>query len=183
MLKRSRPLWPRVLSLLASGMLAGWLVGCAAPMEMTPFGQIDNTSTSSTVQEPLEAKYYPSGEPYRLGVEHFNRGQYGLAERYFRDAVEKSPKDSASWIGLAGSYDRLGSFDLADRAYSAAVKLEGETTRILNNLGYSYLLRGNLAAARSKFLEARAREPDNPMILNNLKLLDGSSRYIQRGPQ
>ncbi|MGA7323854.1 MAG: tetratricopeptide repeat protein [Rhodomicrobium sp.] len=152
-------------------------------MEMTPFGQIDNTSTSSTVQEPLEAKYYPSGEPYRLGVEHFNRGQYGLAERYFRDAVEKSPKDSASWIGLAGSYDRLGSFDLADRAYSAAVKLEGETTRILNNLGYSYLLRGNLAAARSKFLEARAREPDNPMILNNLKLLDGSSRYIQRGPQ
>ena len=164
-------------------MLAGSLACCAAPIEVASPGQIDNAATSSTAQEPLEAKYFPSDEAYRMGVEHFNRGQYGLAEKYFRDAVEKSPKDSASWIGLAGSYDRLGRFDLADRAYSSAINLQGETTQTLNNLGYSYLLRGNLAAARSKFLEARAREPDNPMILNNLKLLDGSSRYIHRGPQ
>ena len=164
-------------------MLAGSLACCAAPIEMAPSGQIDNAATSSTAQEPLEAKYFPSDEAYRMGVEHFNRGQYGLAEKYFRDAVEKAPKDAASWIGLAGSYDRLGRFDLADRAYAAAINLKGETTQTLNNLGYSYLLRGNLAAARAKFLEARAREPGNPTVINNLKLLDGSSHYIHRGPQ
>ena len=56
----------------------------------------------------------------------------------------------------------------------------GETTQILNNLGYSYMLRGDLVNARKKFLKAYAREPNNPMIANNLKLLDSSSKVIRR---
>jgi Flp pilus assembly protein TadD len=58
----------------------------------------------------------------------------------------------------------------------------GETTAILNNRGYSYMLRGNLVAARQDFLKAYEREPGNPTILNNLKLLDGSQRFIARSP-
>jgi hypothetical protein len=45
------------------------------------------------VQEAADVKYYRSDEPLRLGIEHFNRGNYGIAERYFRDAVEKAPKE------------------------------------------------------------------------------------------
>src|SRR5262245_29326239 len=56
-----------------------------------------------TVQEPAEVKYYPSDEPLRLAIEHFNRGHYGIAERYFRDAVEKAPRDPTAWVGLAAS--------------------------------------------------------------------------------
>src|SRR6476661_2458845 len=103
--------------------------------------------TTQTIRENALVQYYPSDEPLRLGIEHFNRGHYGIAERYFRDAVEKAPKDASAWIGLAGSYDRLGRFDLADRAYHEAIRLVGETTAILNNRGYSYMLRGNLHAA------------------------------------
>jgi Flp pilus assembly protein TadD len=44
------------------------------------------------------------------------------------------------------------------------------------------MLRGNLPAARKEFLKAYEREPGNPTILNNLKLLDGSSQYIKRSP-
>jgi Flp pilus assembly protein TadD len=117
-----------------------------------------------------------------LGLEHFNRGHFGLAEHYFRDAVEKAPKDASAWIGLAASYDRLGRFDLADRAYQAAIRLVGETTALLNNRGYSYMLRGNLGAARRDFLRAYEREPGNPTILNNLKLLNESGRFIGRSP-
>jgi Flp pilus assembly protein TadD len=138
--------------------------------------------TTLTVQENAEVKYYPSDEPLRLGLEHFNRGHFGIAERYFRDAVEKAPRDASAWIGLAASYDRLGRFDLADRAYQSAVRLVGETTAVLNNRGYSYMLRGNMAAARRDFLKAYEREPGNPTIANNLKLLDGSRRYIDRSP-
>lgn len=139
--------------------------------------------TTSTLQQPDSVKYYPSDEPYKLGVEYFNRGYYGLSERYFRDAVEKAPKDASAWIGLAASYDRVLRFDLADRAYAQAIRLKGETVQILNNQGYSYMLRGNLDGARRKFLKAASIEPGNPMIRNNILLLDASQRYIERFPK
>jgi Flp pilus assembly protein TadD len=135
-----------------------------------------------TIRQNADVQYYPSDEPLRLGMEYFNRGNFGLAERYFRDAVEKAPRDASAWIGLAASYDRLGRFDLADRAYRSAVQLAGETTALLNNRGYSYMLRGDLKTARQYFLKAYRREPGNPTIINNLKLLDGSGRYIERSP-
>ena len=135
-----------------------------------------------TIRQNADVQYYPSDEPLRLGMEYFNRGNFGLAERYFRDAVEKAPRDASAWIGLAASYDRLGRFDLADRAYHSAVQLVGETTALLNNRGYSYMLRGDLKTARRYFLKAYRREPGNPTIINNLKLLDGSGRFIERSP-
>ncbi|MGO8953212.1 MAG: tetratricopeptide repeat protein [Rhodomicrobium sp.] len=150
-------------------------------------GSLDPASTAkiggeqaSPAQIVSGANSLPSDEPYRLGLEHFNRGDYGLSERYFREAVEKAPKDSASWIGLAASYDRMRRFDLADRAYQTAIKLSGETVQILNNQGFSYMLRGNLKVARVKFMKARALEPDNPTLQNNLKLLNDSAKYIKR---
>jgi Flp pilus assembly protein TadD len=135
-----------------------------------------------TVQDPADVRYFPSDEPLRLGLEHFNRGHYGIAERYFRDAVEKAPKDATAWIGLAATYDRIGRFDLADRAYARAIRLVGETTDLLNNLGYSYMLRGNYVEARKKFVQALRREPNNPTILNNLWLLDSSYHALGRSP-
>jgi Flp pilus assembly protein TadD len=116
-------------------------------------------------------------------MEHFGRGAYGTASRYFRDAVEKAPKDATAWVGLAASYDRIRRFDLADQAYRQAIKLAGETLSLLNNQGYSYMLRGDLARARAKFLKAYELAPDNPVVLNNLELLNTSYRYIQRLPE
>jgi Flp pilus assembly protein TadD len=139
-------------------------------------------TTTAKLQDPDDVKYYRSDEPLRMGIEHFNRGHFGIAERYFRDATEKAPKDPTAWIGLAAAYDRIGRFDLADRAYTYAIRLVGETTEILNNQGYSYMLRGDLANARRKFLKAYEREPGNPTIANNLQLLNSSSSFIQRSP-
>jgi Flp pilus assembly protein TadD len=144
-----------------------------APVASTP-------PATFTVQDPTDVKYYPSDEPLKLGLEHFNRGNFGLAAKYFEDATARAPKDATAWVGLAASYDRIGRFDLADRAYREAIKLEGETTSILNNEGYSLMLRGHLAEARRKFLLAYEREPNNPTIINNLELLNSSERMIRR---
>lgn len=135
---------------------------------------------TATLQQPDDVKYFPSDEPLHLANEHFNRGDYGTAERYYREAVEQAPRDVTAWIGLAATYDRIGRFDLADRAYGSAIKLNGETTEILNNEGYSYMLRGDLVRARKKLLKAYRSDPNNPTILNNLKLLDGSSNIVRR---
>ena len=133
-----------------------------------------------TVQDPTDVKYYRSDEPLKLALEYFNRGNFGSAAKYFEDAVAKAPKDATAWIGLAASYDRIGRFDLADRAYKQARKLVGETTALLNNEGYSYMLRGALVPARRKLLKAYEREPTNPTIVNNLALLNSSERVIRR---
>jgi Flp pilus assembly protein TadD len=172
----------RSFCFLGGALLAIALAGCEPLGDSLPSIGIDKFATTATVEEPADVKYFASDEPLRLGTEHFNRGHFGLAERYFRDAVEKAPRDPAAWLGLAASYDRLSRFDLADRAYASAIKLTGETTQILNNQGYSYMLRGDLKAARAKFLAAYKREPNNPMITNNLQLLDSSVRYVQRVP-
>lgn len=170
---------------IGRGLVLAWalaLCGCVTDGPVADTQQGVPPITTETIQENANAQYYPSDEPLRLGIENFNRGNYGVAEKYFQDATEKAPKDASAWIGLAASYDRLGRFDLADRAYDAAIRLVGETIPILNNRGYSYMLRGNLALARRMFLKAYERDPGNPTIANNLKLLDESQHYISRSP-
>jgi tetratricopeptide (TPR) repeat protein len=111
-----------------------------------------------------------------LGKKHYHAGNYGLAERHFRRAVESHPNDAESWIGLAAAYDRLRRFDLADRAYASAVRILGESPELLNNRGYSFILRGDYRRARETLLAARSKDPGNPYILNNLELLEKSFR-------
>jgi Flp pilus assembly protein TadD len=114
----------------------------------------------------------PSDEPVRLGKEYFARADYGLAEQSFRAAVEANPDSTDAWVGLAASYDELRRFDLADKAYVQAIRLAGETPEILNNRGYHFLLRGNLVQARRYLLAAAERDPGNPYVRSNLKLLE-----------
>src|SRR5258705_2513099 len=177
----------RLLFWIASALLATGLAACETVHEATVrdaavVAPVDPAGPDP-VQEPTDVKYYPSDEPVRMGLEQFNRGNYGLSQRYFKDAVEKARKDVTSWVGLAASYDRLRRFDLADQAYIQAIRLGGETVQILNDQGYSYMLRGNLNAARRKFAKAYELDPTNPTIANNLVLLNGSQRFIERPPE
>src|SRR3954468_3597424 len=111
----------RLLFWLTCALLATGLAACETTQEPTvrdaavvapvaPAG-------ADPVQEPTDAKYYASDEPVRMGLEPFNRDNYGISQRFFKDAVEKAPKDLTAWVGLAASYDRLRRFDLADQAY------------------------------------------------------------------
>jgi Tfp pilus assembly protein PilF len=164
----------RLLLAIALAVLAA---GCDQP-GLTP-SPVPNPVTG---QNPGDVKYYPSDQPVRLGTQRFYEGNFGLSQQYFQDAVEKSPEDVTAWTGLAASYDRLGRFDLADRAYAAAAKLEGETPQLLNNEGYSFMLRGDLKSARAKFQTALKLDPANQTTLNNIKLLDSSRTFIDRSP-
>jgi Flp pilus assembly protein TadD len=111
-----------------------------------------------------------------LGKKYFRARDFGLAERHFRRAVEMSPRDAEAWIGLAASYDRLKRFDEADRAYRQVIAILGPTPEVLNNQGYSYLLRGDYKTARVKFYAAQAKDPENPRIKRNILLMEASVR-------
>jgi tetratricopeptide (TPR) repeat protein len=150
-----------------------------------------NDTTGSVLTQPAEPG--PSGEPVaplskpglvgddpnddvQLGKKYFRANNFGLAEKSFRSAVEKHPNDAEAWVGLAASYDRLHRFDLADRAYGEAIRLVGPTAEILNNQGFSYMLRGDYARARKKLEEAQAKDPANPYVQANMQLLEQSYR-------
>lgn len=109
------------------------------------------------------------------GKKYFRSGNFGMAEHYFRRAVELHPQDAEAWLDLAASYDRLRRFDLADRAYDQATRILGPTVEILNNQGYSYMLRGDYARARKTLGIAQHKDPGNRYVANNLQLLAASA--------
>ena len=117
-----------------------------------------------------------AGDNLTLGKRHYREKNYGLAEQHFRRAAETTPRDGEAWLGLAASYDRLKRYDLADRAYREALSIYGPRAEVVNNIGYSYLLRGDLRRARQKFAEAQAKDPGNPTIANNIALVDEAVR-------
>jgi thioredoxin-like negative regulator of GroEL len=183
---------------VVAGVCLLWLTGCETTSMKLPdiFGSKDQVETSGSIensaaQEPdTTGTIAPSGpdlavgsgeqtamlgadpnDNLNMGKRHFRAKDYGLAERYFRRAVELAPRDSEAWLGLAASYDRLRRFDLADRAYAQLLKILGPTPEVLNNQGYSYMLRGDYRRAHQILRQASAKAPDNPYVRNNLELL------------
>lgn len=186
--------------LLASACVL-WLAGCASgnfgDLTLTnPLGpSVDAANeaasapvTTGTIPEP--PPQYPSpgptgtpgllgGDPndnLTLGKRHFRAGNFGNAEKHFRKAVEMHPSDAEAWLGLAAAYDRLKRFDLADRAYDQALTISGPRVEILNNQGFSMILRGDYKRAREKLHAARSADPQNRNVLANLELLEESTR-------
>ena len=137
----------------------------------------------TTVSQPFGAA--ASAEPGLLGSDpsddlstgkkYYRVANYGMAERSFRRAAELHPRDAEAWLGLAASYDQLRRFDLADRAYEQAIAIAGPTVEIVNNQGYSYLLRGDVKRARAKLAIAQRKAPENKYVLNNIRLLEQST--------
>ncbi len=182
-----RKRWGRVLVVALAGPLL--LGGCETSSKISDlFGSKapDDPLTTASVNEGGEASSEApnasglmGSDPYddlSTGKKLYRAANFGLAERHFRRAVEARPKDAEAWVGLAASYDQLRRFELADRAYNQAIGIVGKTPEVLNNQGYSYMLRGDYAHARVTLLQAKAKAPDNPYVLNNLELLEKSAR-------
>jgi Flp pilus assembly protein TadD len=130
-------------------------------------GSIDTTKTTAISAVPQDV----SANDLATGKVQFREANYGLAEKHFRKAVELRADNAEAWLGLAASYDQLGRFDFSDRAYDQLVKLAGRQPRIINNMGYSQLLRGNRKQAKSLLTEARAGMSDTTVVDANLALL------------
>lgn len=158
--------------LVPFGVVIGLLTSCpgfAAMAQEAPLAYI------AFVYDP---RFYLGDEDTRLGRAHLARGDYGLAEQYYRHAVESTRQNGSAWIGLAAAYDRLGRFDLADQAYRHAIRLEGENYIILNNRGYSFLLRGDIRKARRLLERAWSLAPGDPTIANNIAVMDAGQAYF-----
>ena len=166
----------RVLLIVAAALS---LAACGSTGSLSPNGLDAQASATTDIGVAGTADGLLGSDPndaLSLGKRHFRAGDFGLAEQYFRKAAELHPRDAEAWLGLAASYDRLRRFDLADRAYAQAIGIVGPTAEILNNQGYSYMLRGDYRTARAKLDAAQRKAPDNPYVKNNMRLLAESAR-------
>ena len=167
----------RVLLLAVAGF---WLAACSTDGTLrstdlkTPGADANASVPASFDVQPSDQAVLgdDQSDDLGLGKKHYRVKNYGMAERYFRRAVELHPRSAEAWLGLAASYDRLRRFDLADRAYEQVIGIVGPTIEILNNQGYSYMLRGDYAHAREKFAAAQRKDPGNKHVLSNLQLLE-----------
>jgi Flp pilus assembly protein TadD len=153
--------------------LAASLLVCAMPLLAACNGTSGSGWGNSVTELELPATVdpYPDNEVFSVAKVQFAEGNFGHAARYYERAVEVEPNNGEAWLGLAASYDRVRRFDLADRAYREAGRLIGDRAEYYNNIGYSYLLRGDAAKARSNFLKAHELDPTSATINNNLEML------------
>ena len=144
------------------------LLGAAMVVSGCQSSTIDSTKTTSIA--PV-ATADISASDLQAGKSQFRDANYGLAEKHFRKAVELRADNAEAWMGLAASYDQLGRFDFADRAYDQLLKVAGRQPQVVNNMGYSKLLRGDRKSARKLLMEAEAAMPGDPVVAANLALL------------
>ena len=152
---------------LLIALLAVPLAGC----ESIAHAPLDVAATQEVAARPIRATAVGETPSLDRAKSLFAAGNFGLAADAYKNAVESGPSNAEAWIGLAAAYDELGRFDLADRAYGAAIRISGPTAQVLNNRGYSHLLRGDYKGARRDLSTARAKDPSNPRIAQNLRLL------------
>lgn len=180
---------PTVARTLVVALASLWLAGCnttsrtasvsdGAAATLPPPGAQAQASVPASVPADADEttgsvtpRAAQADDDVTLGKQQYRAGNFDAAAKAFSRAANKHPRDSEAWLGLAASYDRLRQFELADSAYDQAVIIDGPTAEILNNQGYSYMLRGDLTRARAKLTAAKARDPANRYVQNNLQLL------------
>lgn len=148
--------------------------GTTAPAEPAPRVSAPQTSAPQGALQSAAVPVVPGADgkdDVSRGRAQFRAGNYAEAEAAFDRAAKMNPRDAEAWLGLAACYDRMRRFELADRAYVQAAAIKGPTAEILNNQGYSYLLRGDYARARTTLTVARKKDPSNKFVQNNLQLL------------
>ncbi|HEX6102905.1 MAG TPA: LytR C-terminal domain-containing protein [Alphaproteobacteria bacterium] len=122
-------------------------------------------------------------DAYASGKENFSAGRLGLALADFQRALQEQGPSVDRLNALAATYDRLSRFDLADRAYRQALVLDPNSPQTLNNIGYSYMLRGRPDLASAYLAKAQSVAKGDPVIGGNLALAsDSLTGTAERSP-
>ena len=147
-----------ILALVVGGCVLGRDKGVASRNPLKPL--------------PAGSRLDVSQEAYSQAQTHFRNEDYGLAEVYYRKAIEVNPNNGDAWIGLAASYDRLKRFDLAERAYRVVVKKVAIPSPCTTISAITIICGARRRRRASISMPPMPMDPDNPYVLNNLKLVE-----------
>ena len=120
---------------------------------------------------PQSVPAVPPGTERATALTAFESGNFGYSAKYFEMVAEDYPQDMSACLGMAASYDWLYRFDLSDRAYRTCSKIAEDAFSYHNNIGFSYLLRGDYGNASVSFARANQLRPGDPVVATNLRIL------------
>ena len=166
-------------------VLASLLLASCTSIDISSMAVEDLSSFGDkayTVEDTSNIDYYPDDQLIVAGKVQFQEGNFGKSYSLFKKAVNVVPDDPQAWLGYAASSDMLRRFDNSDIAYKKLSSMIGTRPEYFNNVGYSYLLRGDLKSARRYFLKSYEIDPANEITANNLELLRNSVYFPKRAP-
>jgi tetratricopeptide (TPR) repeat protein len=105
---------------------------------------------------------------FDLGVHHFLRQEYDLAQRAFRDVVTEAPSDGGAWSYYGICLAHLGQAREAEEALSRAVGLTPRNSEAWFHLGVARSLRDEWGTAAVAYRRAVALTPDDMVAWHRL---------------
>lgn len=93
------------------------------------------------------------------GGEAFNRGDYGLAESLYRQALKENERDAAAHLNLGSTLVATGKLEEGLRSFEKALHYDPENPAIYFNLGTLWAKRKNDARALTYYDQALGLDP------------------------
>jgi len=96
-----------------------------------------------------------------LGVDYARAGEYAVAEKYYRKALEIEGR-AETWNGLGRALVRLRRNDEAVEAYRGAVQADPDYAAAVDNLADALARQGSYAEAENWYRRSLDRRPTAP---------------------
>jgi tetratricopeptide (TPR) repeat protein len=130
----------------------------------------------------MDGQHLDASDPVERGRGEILTGQYGLAIDGLTEVVTRDPGNARALTLLAVAYGQLKRFDLADRYHARALEIDPNSAVVLNNWGYSYLVRGDGRRAAGLLERAVATSDGRPIVAANLALARGGDTAAMPSP-
>ena len=108
---------------------------------------------------------------YQTGISLIEQKNFKAAKSHLMRAQPFVSNDPDLLMALAIAADLEGDFKISERAYGELLLRDTNKSTLYNNMGYSYMLRGDLEKAYAYLSEASRYQAENLTISNNLEML------------
>jgi protein O-GlcNAc transferase len=116
---------------------------------------------------PTQSLTQRCSELLQLGLTHHQADRLAEAESCYREILQQEPQHPDALHLLAVIAQQRGQYDDAIELIGAAIRKHPISADYHNNLGNTYRLRGNLAAAIASYRRATALDPDHVDALHS----------------
>jgi tetratricopeptide (TPR) repeat protein len=130
---------------------------------------------------PAEVRRAAVGEWARL---HRLRGDYAVAERWYRRLCELSPGSTTPFVFLGSTLARQGRFAEAEAVYRRATTLDGNPHEAWLNVGHVLRAQGRFGEALEAVREALRIDPEHEAATRFASDLEEALRFqaVEGGP-
>ncbi|HMP13985.1 MAG TPA: tetratricopeptide repeat protein [Saprospiraceae bacterium] len=115
----------------------------------------------------------------RLGIIHYENGNWDQAIEHYQRAIETRPDDAVQQENIGLAYEAAGQFQEAEAAYQQAIALDPESPVGHNRLGIFYYNCQQHDQAIACYQQAIKLAPDNAIYHNNIALAEEQAGLLE----